>query len=67
MKHYLYSTPILMFPDLRKQFDIEIDASDYDTNAVLTHNGHLVAYHSETLSNNFCRCPTYDKDMYSIM
>jgi hypothetical protein len=35
--------------------------------AVLTQHGHLVAYHSETLSDTVHKYPTYDKETYSIV
>jgi hypothetical protein len=56
-----------MFQDLQYPFDIEIDAFDYAFGVVLTEQGHMVAYHSETLSDFFCRYPTYDKEMYYIV
>ena len=67
LKHHLCSTPILSFLDLQQPFDIEIDASDYVVRELLTHQGHLVAYHSETLSNTIHKYPTYDKQNYSIV
>jgi hypothetical protein len=53
--------------DLQQQFEIETDAYDYVVGAVLTQHGHLVAYHSETLSDIVWKYPTYDKEMYSIV
>ena len=67
LKHHLYSTPVLTLPDLQQPFEIETDASDYAIGAVLTQQGHPVAYHSETLSDTVRKYPTYDKEMYSIM
>jgi uncharacterized Fe-S cluster protein YjdI len=67
MKHRLCSTPILSLPNLQQPFEMEIDASDYVVVAVLTQHGHLVAYHSETLSDTIRKYPTYDKEMYSIV
>jgi hypothetical protein len=67
LKHRLCSAPVLTLPDLQQPFGIEIDASDYAIGAVLTQNGHPVAYHSETLSNTVWKYPTYDKEMYSIV
>jgi hypothetical protein len=49
LKHHLCSNRLLSFPELKKPFDIEIDAYDYDVGAFLTQYGHPVAYHSETL------------------
>jgi hypothetical protein len=67
MKHRLCSTPLLSLPDLEQPFEIEIDASDYVVGIVLTQHGHPVTYHSETLSHNVHKYPTYDKLMYSIV
>jgi hypothetical protein len=67
LKHRLCSAPVLTLPDLQQPFEIETDASDYAIGAVLTQHGHLVAYHSETLSDTVRKYPTYDKEMYSIV
>ena len=58
---------MLTLPDLQQPFEIETDASDYAIGVVLTQQGHLVAYHSETLFDTICKYPTHDKDMYSIL
>ena len=67
LKHRLCSAPVLTLPDLQQPFEIEIDASDYAIGVFLTQQGHLVAYHSETLSDIIRKYPTYDKEMYSIV
>jgi hypothetical protein len=67
MKHCLCSTPVLSFPYLQKPFKIETNAYEYVVGAVLTQHSHLVAYHSETLSDTVRKYPTYDKEMYSIV
>jgi hypothetical protein len=67
LKQRLCSAPVLSLPDLQHPFEIEIDASDYVVGVVLTQHGHLVAYHSETLSDIVRKYPTYDKEMYSIV
>ena len=67
LKHCLYSAPVLTLPDLQQPFEIETDASDYAIRVVLTQQGHLVAYHNETLSDTIHKHPTYDKEMYSIV
>ena len=67
LKHRLCSTPIVSLPDLQQPFEIEIDSSNYVIRVVLTQHGHLVAYHSETLSDAVFKYPTYDKEMYSIV
>eukprot|EP00253_Pinus_taeda_P029893 PITA_29893 len=50
LKHRLFSAPVLTLPDLQQPFEIEIDVSDYAIGAILTQHGHIVAYHSDTLS-----------------
>jgi hypothetical protein len=67
LKNRLCSNPVLSLPYMQQPFEIETDASDYVVGAVLTHQGHPVAYHSETLSDNIRKYPTYDKEMYSIV
>jgi hypothetical protein len=67
LKQCLCSTPVLSLLDLQHPFEIETNASDYVVGTFLTQHGHLVAYHSETLSDTICKYPTYDKEMYSIV
>jgi hypothetical protein len=67
LKKCLCSAPVLSLLDLQHPFEIEIDASDYAVGAVLTQHDHLVAYHSETLSDTVHKYPTYNKEMYSIV
>ena len=66
-KHWLCFAPVLIIPDLQQPFEIEADGSDYAFGEVITQQGHLVAYHSETLSNTIWKYPIYDKEMYSIV
>ena len=67
LKHCLRSTPVLTSPNLQQPLEIETDASDYAIGVVLPQQGHLVAYHSETLSDTVCKYSTYEKEMYSIV
>jgi hypothetical protein len=67
LKKHLFSSPVLSLSDLQHPFEIETDASDYVVGTILTQHNHPMAYHSETLSNVFCKYPTYNKEMYSIM
>jgi len=67
LKHHLYYEPMLTFPEIQKPFEIGIDASNYTVGLVLTQQWHLVAYHSETLSDTVQKYPTYDKEMYSFV
>ena len=63
LKNHLCSALVLTLPDLQHPFEIEKDASDYAIGAVLTQQGHPVAYHSEILSETVRKYPTYDKEM----
>ena len=65
LKHHLCSARVLSLPDLQQPFQIDIDASDYVVDTVLTHHGHPMEYHSDTLSDVVRKYPTYDKEMYS--
>eukprot|EP00253_Pinus_taeda_P029383 PITA_29383 len=46
LKHRLCSAPVLTLPDLQQPFEIETDAFDYAIGAVLTQQGHPMAYHN---------------------
>jgi len=61
LKQRLCSTPVISLLDLQQPFEIKIDDLDYDVGIVLTQHGHPMAYHSETLSDVFCKYPTYEK------
>jgi hypothetical protein len=65
MKHHFLLAHVLSLPDLQQPFQIDIDASDYVVDTVLTHHGHPMEYHSDTLSDVVRKYPTYDKEMYS--
>ena len=58
---------MVTLPYLQQPFEIKTDASNYAIRAVLTQQGHLVEYDSDTLSDTVRKYPTYDKDMYSIV
>jgi hypothetical protein len=67
MKKRLCSTPLISLLDTQHPFEIETDALDYVLGTDITQHDHLVAYRSETLSENVCKYPTYNKEMYSIV
>jgi hypothetical protein len=54
---------VLSLLDLQQPFEIEIYAPNYVVGVVLTQHGHVVAYHSKTLSNFVHNYTTYEKDM----
>jgi hypothetical protein len=63
LKHCLCSSPVLSLLDLQNPFEIEMDASDYVVGVILTQHRHLMAYHSETLSDTIHKYPSYDQEM----
>jgi hypothetical protein len=52
---------------MKKPIKIETHAYGYAVAIVLTQHEHPMEYHSETLSDNVQKYPTYDKEMYSIL
>ena len=44
-----------------------MDASDYAMEAVLTHHGQPICYHSETFNSTIVNYPTYDKKLYALV
>ena len=67
LKNRLCSALVLTLPNLQQPFEIETDASDYNIGAVLTQQGHPVAFHNEKLFETVRKYPTYDKEMCSIV
>jgi hypothetical protein len=59
--------PVHSLHDLQHPFVIKTDASYYAMGTIFTQHNHPVAYHSETPLDFFCKYPTYDKEMYSIV
>jgi hypothetical protein len=63
LKLRLFSTLVLILPDLQQPFGIEKNASNYAIDAFLNKHGNSMAYHSQTLSDVVRRDPTYEKEM----
>ena len=59
--------PVLVLPDLRHPFEINMDASHYSLDAVITHLGHPVVFHSVTFNDIVRRYLTYEKELHAIM
>jgi hypothetical protein len=55
------ATPALAFPDFTKEFVVEIDACDTSIGAILTQEGHPLAYFSKGMSVSNQRLSTYEK------
>jgi hypothetical protein len=63
LQQLLCSSLVLSLLDLEHPFEIEKYDLDYVVGVVLTQHIHPMVYHSETLSDVFCKYPTYDKEM----
>lgn len=64
--------PILVMPDITKQFIVECDASDYATGAVLSQlcdDGfiHPVAFYSKSLNDSERNYEIYDKELLAVV
>jgi hypothetical protein len=67
LKEAMTTTPVLSFPDFSKEFVVEIDACDTSIGAVLSQEGHLVAYFRKGLSVNNHKLSTYQKEILVVL
>ena len=69
LKKALTSAPCLALPDPDGEFEVTTDASEdaKAVGAVLTQNGHPVAYESTKLNSHQFNYPVHDKEMCAIM
>lgn len=72
LKHLLSSEPVLHFPDLSKQFVLEVDASNYAVGGVLSQQGndnklHPVAYFSTALQKSQQNWSATSKEAFALV
>ena len=67
VKNKLCTTPVLVLPDFRQPFEIEIDASDYALSAVITQSSHPITFYSKIFNDTVRRYLTYEKELYAIV
>lgn len=67
LKKAMCSTPVLTLPDFSKSFTIETDACATGVGAVLSQDGHPVAFYSKALGKVNQRLSIYEKEFLAIM
>ena len=67
LKEKISSAPSLALPNLRQQFEIQIDASNYAIGAVLLQHGKPICFHYENFNGVVIKYPTYDKELYALV
>lgn len=67
LKDLVTNTPILRYPNFYKKFKITTDASNFAIGAVLSQEGHPIAYASRTLNKHECNYATVEKELLAIV
>lgn len=63
----MVQAPVLAMPDFSQEFVLETDACDRGIGAVLTQNGHPIAYLSKALGVKAQALSTYEKECLAIL
>lgn len=67
LKAALISAPVLALPDFSKTFQVQTDASDAGIGAVLTQDGHPLAFISKSLGPKTRGMSTYEKEYLAVL
>ena len=67
LKEAMVSTPVLALPNFAEPFEIETDACDSGVGAVLSQNGHPMAFYSKALGVNNQKLSIYEKEFIAIL
>lgn len=67
LKHALASALVLALPDFSTSFTIETDASSLGIGAILSQNGHPIAYISKALGPKAQAMSTYEKECMALI
>lgn len=67
LKHAMCSTPVLALPDFTKTFVLETDACATGIGAVLSQEGHPIAFYSKALGMANQKLSIYEKEFLAIM
>jgi hypothetical protein len=67
LKQAMVSTPVLALPNFDLPFTVETDACDTGVGAILSQNGHPIAYLSKALGINNRKLSVYEKEFLAVM
>ncbi|KAL4308599.1 hypothetical protein GQ457_01G021920 [Hibiscus cannabinus] len=67
LKKLLSSTPVLRLPDFTQPFTVETDASGTAIGAILSQQGHPLAFFTQKLNPTMQRASTYLREKYAIL